>query len=82
MSEQQRKLEEINKSLLYISERCKRCPSCESSIDVSESVVIKIKCPLCKCSWCMLCGQTWTMHGVHTGGLQVCKFVQRKLCVE
>ena len=70
------------KTMEYIAQRCQRCISCDRLIDLTGTQVIKITCPMCKSTWCMLCRQRWNAHGAHTGGLQNCNFVGRKLVVE
>ena len=68
-----------SKTIEYIAQRCQRCISCDRLVDITGTKVIKIRCPMCKSTWCMLCQQRWNVHGAHTGGLQKCNFVKRKL---
>ena len=76
---QKRQQDDIGRTMEYIAQRCQRCISCERLIDITGTQVIKIRCPMCNSTWCMLCRQRWNEHGAHSGGLQKCNFVKRKL---
>mmetsp|Transcript_16541 Transcript_16541/g.27000 ORF Transcript_16541/g.27000 Transcript_16541/m.27000 type:complete len:93 (+) Transcript_16541:873-1151(+) len=78
----QQQQDEIEKTMKYIARQCQKCLACERLIDVTDTNVIKITCPMCKSTWCMLCQQKWSLHGTFTGGLQVCLLVKRKLRVK
>mmetsp|Transcript_7343 Transcript_7343/g.12086 ORF Transcript_7343/g.12086 Transcript_7343/m.12086 type:complete len:93 (-) Transcript_7343:38-316(-) len=78
---QQGRRDDIGKTMEYIAQRCQRCISCDRLIDITGTQVIKITCPMCKSTWCMLCRQRWNVHGAHSGGLQSCNFVNSKLVV-
>jgi hypothetical protein len=71
-------LDEEGKTREYIAQRCQTCISCNYIIDISDSVVVKVSCPLCQATWCKMCQEKWTLHGAQTGGLSSCNRVARK----